>query len=98
MRSLEAWSALCGSHAPNSLPLLLDMAPTPDWLRYAGDHTALSKQRRGAAWVREWRTSEPDPTLVWLVHVWSTRQRNRAVRNGLLRFIVRPGRKCDPAG
>jgi hypothetical protein len=31
-----------------------------------------------------------------LVHVWSTRHRNRAVRNGLQRCIVRPGSRSNP--
>jgi hypothetical protein len=32
-----------------------------------------------------------------LVHVWSTIHRRRAVRSGLQRYIVRPGRRGDPA-
>jgi hypothetical protein len=49
------------------LPLLLDTAQTPDWLRYAGDHTALSKQRRDAEWRHERRDrrARPDPGLAW---------------------------------
>src|ERR1043166_2468319 len=37
-----------------------------------------------------------DDLLVHLVHVWSTRHRSRAVRNGLQRCMVRPGCRCDP--
>jgi hypothetical protein len=31
-----------------------------------------------------------------LVHVWPTRHRIRAVRNGLQRYVIRAGRTCDP--
>jgi hypothetical protein len=45
------------------------------------------------------RDGEPHGSLsvAGLVHVWSTRHRNRAVPNGLQRCMVRPGGRCDPA-
>ena len=77
---------MCGSHSSTPSTPLVGTAPTPDWLRYAGDHTALSKQRRGAEWCRERRDQEPDPTLVWpgprLVHPPPEPSGSRMVSSG----------------
>ena len=55
-----------------------------------GGNTASTPPTRRCAWVG------PPSAARGLVHVWSTSHRNRAVRSGLQRYIVRSGDRRDP--
>jgi hypothetical protein len=53
-----------------------------------GPIRSLFGEDRAAKRVRDWTRPSTPPSAPGLVHVWSTRHRNGAVRNGLLRYIV----------
>ena len=60
-----------------------------------GRSVLVAEEDRSAGGVRD-QTGPGNPTGTRLVHVWSTRHRNPAVRSGLQRCIIRPGRRNDP--
>ena len=55
----------------------------------------LSGEQAGSPCQAKVRDAAP-ASGACLVHDWSTRHRSRAVRNGLRRYNIRAGGRCDP--